>query len=1353
MGSAPKSAPAAKSNRRFFLTLGAVAALFAATIGAVLYLTGESFRNYVRGRVVTELQEITGGRVELGNLTWNLYLLQVEASNLTIHGLEGPDQVPYAHVDHMLLRLKIFSLLDQDLGIQALTLDRPVFHLIVNADGSTNQPIPPRARLSAKPGIQQLFRLELDRAQIHDGLLIVNERRIPLDVNASGVSAEMAYAGRSRYEGKIKAEGILVKYRDFLPTQTGVDLEFDVQPDQLEVKTAKLTTAKSTVTLSGQVTKFAGPSVKASLAASLDLGELGAVTRNLEVRNGSASVHGQVEYAGGIYQSRGTVTVRGLQYGGRDLSFRDADLSGDYALDPKRITVRNLVGRIFAGTVRGEGVIDNWRVEAPAKPKSKGAKSLAVEQAGSAEFRLENISASKLMDGASTRSLQLSRLNSAGAINGTVDVHWRGSLAAAVVGINASVTPSAGADGKQPFSADVRGTYEVATNRLSFNRFTASLPDVHASGSGSLGRHNEQLNLTVAVEDLSRVQPILIALDESVPALNGVTGKGSFHGTLSRTGQAISLNGHVDLHDVGVPLSLLQRQPAALMPVAAVGGTGATDRIQLESLAADLQYSPRGLVAHNGVLRHGEAKANFDVAVQLENGALLPASQISGHVTLHDEDIADLQKAIGYNYPLHGRISASFQVSGTEESPEGTGHVQVSDAEFFGETAKSITGEFSLSSARVTASHLHVVQNGGTVTGAGYYDFNANAFQFTVNGENVELAQIRHLQTPKMYVAGKATFKAEGSGTTRQPMIDASMQATKLALNGQSIGDVHLDAVTKGETLELTAHSSFDRAQVNVSGTVHLRGDFPTELKAEFAEFNIAPFIPNHPEITTRMAGTVVANGRLRDPATYNAILQIGQFSSSVHGIRLTNDGPIRLAVNPEQLSIESLRVQGEGTELTASGTVAFTGRNAVKLSASGHASMRLAQMLDPDLVTSGSITLNLDIAGTWNRPRMLGQVTVSNGAIALIDLPNGLSEINGTLIFDQDQLSVQSMTARTGGGNIRVGGYITYRNEVAFNLTAVGKDIRLRYPQGVSSTADVELRLAGDLKNSTLAGDVTVTRFGITPQFDLALYLMRSKMAPQAPNPDSPAYNLHLDMHVVSTPELQVQTTLGRLAGDVDLRVRGTAAKPVVLGRINITEGQIAFNGTNYELRRGDITFTNPVGIVPVLNIEAGTRIRNYDITLSFHGDVNRLVTNYRSDPPLPEADVISLLAFGRTREETDLSSSGFALNGTVSNALLGEALNSAVGDRVQKLFGVSRIKISPDYATTTTNPTAQVTIEQQVSKKITVTYITSLTQTTYSQQAIQVEYQIDRNVSVVGGRDLYGIVSFDVKIRQRKQ
>ena len=299
MGSAPKSAPEKQSRRRFVFALAAVLVLFAAIIGAVLYLTGESFRSYVQTRVVTQLEQITGGRVELGRLNWTLYRLQVEADNLTIHGLESPDQIPYAHVDRMLLQLKIFSLLEQDLGIRALELDRPVFHLIVYPDGHTNQPVPRKARITAKPDIQQLFHLELDRAEVLDGMLIINQRRIPLDLNASGVAAEMSYVGRDQYQGKVRMGGIAVKYRDFLPTQVSAEVEFSLRPDEFRVKSAKLSTSKSTVTFSGQLMKFNDPTIEAKFEAALNLAELGPATRNPEIRDGAATVRGTVQYSAG----------------------------------------------------------------------------------------------------------------------------------------------------------------------------------------------------------------------------------------------------------------------------------------------------------------------------------------------------------------------------------------------------------------------------------------------------------------------------------------------------------------------------------------------------------------------------------------------------------------------------------------------------------------------------------------------------------------------------------------------------------------------------------------------------------------------------------------------------------------------------------------------------------------------------------------------------------------------------------------------------------------------------------------------------------------------------------------------
>src|SRR5262249_48652289 len=153
---------------------------------------------------------------------------------------------------------------------------------------------------------------------------------------------------------------------------------------------------------------------------------------------------------------------------------------------------------------------------------------------------------------------------------------------------------------------------------------------------------------------------------------------------------------------------------------------------------------------------------------------------------------------------------------------------------------------------------------------------------------------------------------------------------------------------------------------------------------------------------------------------------------------------------------------------------------------------------------------------------------------------------------------------------------------------------------------------------------------------FDLALWLTKVKQPPPPPNPDSVIDNIRLDIHVTSTPELRVETSLAKLAGDVDLHVKGTVARPSILGRVNIAEGDIFFNNTKYHRDRGDVLFTNPVKLAPVFNLEASTHVSEYDIPLGFHGTPEKLSTPYRSDPPLPSPDILQLLAFGQTPGES---------------------------------------------------------------------------------------------------------------------
>src|SRR5258707_10176616 len=267
--------------------------------------------------------------------------------------------------------------------------------------------------------------------------------------------------------------------------------------------------------------------------------------------------------------------------------------------------------------------------------------------------------------------------------------------------------------------------------------------------------------------------------------------------------------------------------------------------------------------------------------------------------------------------------------------------------------------------------------------------------------------------------------------------------------------------------------------------------------------------------------------------------------------------------------------------------------------------------------------------------------------------------------------MQIEKLTAQTGGGELNVGGFLAYRGGLYFDLTASGHDMRLRYPPGVSSSADATLRYTGSAKSSLLTGDIVVNRFGMNPHFDFANYLSQSQKAPMISTLNPFLDNMRLDLHITSTPELRVETSLANLSGDLDLHVRGTAARPAVVGRVNIAEGDVFFNGTKYRLERGDITFSNPLTIEPVLNIDMSARVQDYDVTIGLHGQVGNgkgLSMNYRSDPPLSNADIIALLAFGRTRGQVTYSASQPGGNSSdtaaPSNAILGQALDATFRD-----------------------------------------------------------------------------------------
>jgi translocation and assembly module TamB len=131
-----------------------------------------------------------------------------------------------------------------------------------------------------------------------------------------------------------------------------------------------------------------------------------------------------------------------------------------------------------------------------------------------------------------------------------------------------------------------------------------------------------------------------------------------------------------------------------------------------------------------------------------------------------------------------------------------------------------------------------------------------------------------------------------------------------------------------------------------------------------------------------------------------------------------------------------------------------------------------------------------------------------------------------------------------------------------------------------------------------------------------------------------------------------------------------------------------------------------------------------------------------------------VALLATGRApSSDPSLAAreSGTAQNwqSMGASALVGQAIANPVAGRLQRFFGVSKIKIDPQLAGVDSNPQARLTIEQQVTPDIIFTYITNITRS--NPQVIRVEWSLNKRWSAVALREENGLFGVDFFYKRR--
>jgi translocation and assembly module TamB len=1358
-------------RRRLVLIAAGGAAALALTLTAVgvLVLQSTWFYEQVRTRLVATVEKATGGRVEIQSFRFYWWELRAEVKGFVLHGTEPAGKPPLLRADSVNVGLKIVSLSRRDVDLQSLEVAHPQVYLIVSPDGRTNVPEPKVKAKSARGAMETILDLAIGRFALRDGMFeLETHGRRPFSIAGRNLQTKFLYdaAGR-RYRGDLAVSPIDLRYANLAPMLIDVNLSLALEKDRIQLTAGSIRTGATEVQATGALDSLANLHGTFHYEVRASLADLQRVLKSPAHLAGTVLITGKAIYESGPkLTATGSLHAYGVEYRDRVAHIHHAQADGtvDTTLDYVRVNGMRItaVYSDHTATIPGSVQIQSVTLRgSDLEARGVAAAGLGGTFRGNAELRdFDRFRAAGSLAGFDIRRIvaiySKDPLPWDGLISGSASIasNIKGRTETAAEG-RLDITPAATRD---PVRGEVKFAYDTRRDLLDLGHSYLTLPHSRLDASGSIGR---QLRVRLESRDLADILPAVGAASVPVKIESGVA---VFSGTVSGKPSDPRIEGHVS------------------------AGCFSYDGTSLDSLAAGIALSSTGLAVNQLQLARGQLRIEGQGALALTEWKAVEKSALSGSLAVRHGSVAGLLDVAGQKgIAASGTLAATAQIGGTFGDPRVAAGLTVLQGTLEDEPFDSFTANLSYGNRQLDVTGAQFKAGSRQIDLAGAYRPAATArenghLRFSAKSSVMGLHEFRTLEKARPGIKGTLVFTASGAldllppqpGGDRVRLVDlqADIRGRGMALPGHPLGDAWLTCASQGGVLRTHLASDYANSRIRGDGQWQLSGDYPGSATISFTRLDfqeLSAWIA--PKSALRVAGSAEGDLRIdgpaRKPELLKATLRIPKLEVSPapgtaparNGgvLTLRNQGTIVTTLANQVITVENARFVGHSTDLTLAGKVMLQQRNPLDLRVNGHVDLGILQELDHTVFSSGTVKTDATIRGAFDAPQVNGRLELKDAAVSIADVPNGISHANGTVLFTGDRASIQNLSGETGGGKIRLTGFAGYGGgNLVFRIHARADEIRVRYPEGVSTVGNANLTLTGTSERSMLSGTVTVMRTGFNLQADASSILAKSAEPVRTPAAATGVLaGLNFDVAIATSPDITFQSSLAEgLHLEANLRLRGTASNPALLGRINITQGQVIFFGTKYNINQGSVAFYNAVKVDPVLNVDLETKARGVDVTLTVSGPLNKLTLTPRSDPPLQFSEIVALLATGRT-PTSDPSLIQTQAN-TPQNwqqmgasALLGQAIANPVAGRLQRFFGVSRLKIDPTLTGIESNPLARLTLEQQISQNITFTYITNVTSS--NPQVVRVEWAFNRNWSAVAVREENGLFGLDFFYKKR--
>ncbi|MGA9507124.1 MAG: translocation/assembly module TamB domain-containing protein [Candidatus Sulfotelmatobacter sp.] len=1300
--------------------IGIFMLLIVGGIGGYFYLQSTSFRSFALRTISEKVETATGGKTQIGRLDFQPSTLTAHLYNIVIRGTEPSDAPPLLKVDQLTVSLKIISVFRREISLSELVIQHPIVHMRVTRDGKNNLP---QAAASQSKSNTDIFDLAVKHFALTSGEINYNDDKTPLSAELYDLETDVRFnALKTTYSGTISYNHGRLQYAQYVPLPHSFNTKFTATRTHFTLESAQMKVASSSITLRGDVNNYANPVAAGDYDVRIHTQDFASLSPDVKAA-GDVVMTGKIRYQNQANQPfmksiqvAGQLVSEGISAMTSNAKLDVRKLNGTYQLANGNLQAHQIELQTLGGVIRADLNMRN------------------LDSTPSSQLRatLHSISLRAVQQAA--RQTQVKDIAISGSIDGTADASWTGSMnnlrARSDLTVRAAARSTTTGSRKNesetntsannvPVNGAIHAAFDGSHNTLTLRQSTLQIPSTTLTADGEIGDHSS-LNIHVQADDLHQLEEVAAAFSPNNSALPPISGSANVNALVNGSTKNPRISGALNAQNLHVQGS------------------------EWKSAAFTISANPSQVVVSNGVLVSAKrGRATFDGTVALRNWSYLSSNPLHANLSVEQMSVTDLEHLANVHYPISGDLTANLSVKGTEDNPSGSGSATISKARAYDETLQDLTLKFQAANGTV-ASTLRVAAVAGSADTTLSFTPKTKAYKIKFDAPAIVLQKLHTLPEKNADIKGTLTASASGEGTLDNPQLTASVHLPKLEVGDRSIAGLKAEAQVANNQGTFTVDSEVAQATIRARANINLTGDYETTasidtssipLEALLASFSNT--VPQGFQGQTELHATL--KGPLKDKTRVEAHITIPTLKANYQQLEIAAAAPIHADYVNSIVTVQPAEIRGTDTSLRVQGSIPFAGASVPSFTAQGEVDIGILRMFAPDVHSSGKVTLDIRASGTSSKPSVHGDVQLHDVAVVTPDAPVGVEKLNGTLQVSEDRVQINSMAGEVGGGQMSIGGSIVYRPSLQFNLAMQGTSVRLRYPQGLRSLLDANLTLAGNMQSSTLNGHVLIDSLSFTPDFDLASF--SDQFSGNAATPVQPGFadTVNLAVQVQSKSNLSARSSQVSLEGAVNVRASGTLANPIVTGRTDLTAGELFYRNNRYQLQRGIITFTDPTRIDPNLDVSVTSQIEQYNVTITLRGPFDRLTSSYVSDPPLATADVINLIAFGKTTSESAASNSSQSTDSMIAS----DAIGSGVSSGVQKLAGLSSLQIDPLLGGDNQNPSARVALQQRVTKNFLFTFSTDVSQP--GEEIVQGEYQINKRWSVSVTRDQLGGVSVD--------